>query len=133
VPPQTPTAIVRISSNVPQTVTLLAPLNGACSQSPVITFKWTGATLRPGESFLVAITPSEVNRGKCSSNYTSGIQYSPPLISYEWTTDISAPPQVPMACAGPVEWTVYVRSVTGHVTLAAPIQYFEWNPLRCIR
>lgn len=130
--PQTPTAMVRISSNVPQTVTLLAPLNGACSQSPIITFKWTGATLRPGESFLVAITPSEVNRGKCTSNYTNGVQYSPPLVGYEWTTDISASPNTPTACAGPVEWTVYVRSVTGHVTLAAPIQYFEWNPLRCI-
>jgi len=114
-------------------VTLLAPLSSACTKSPVITFKWAGAVLRPGESFVVAIAPSEVNKGKCSSNYAIGIQYSPPLMGYEWTTDISAPPQAPAACAGPVEWTVYIRSAAGNVTQAAPVQYLEWNPLRCIK
>ena len=133
VPTPTPTLAIVTGSNLPRTVTLLAPLNGACSTSPVVTFKWTGAILRPGESFLVALVPSEVNKGQCSSNYARGIQSSPPLMGYEWTTDISAPPETPAACAGPVEWTVYVKSVTGTVAPAAPAQYFEWNPLKCVK
>jgi len=114
-------------------VTLQAPLNGACTKSPVITFKWTGAALRPGESFLVVITPHEVKTGRCSGNYTRGVQYSPLRRGYEWTTDISAPSHVPAACAGLVEWTVYISGAAGEVTQAAPLQYYEWNPLRCAK
>ena len=132
-PTGTPTPPASARSSVPRVVTLQAPLNGACTRSPVITFKWTGVALRPGESFLVVITPHEVNTGKCSRNYTSGVQYSPLLRGYEWTTDISAPPQVPAACAGLVEWTVYISGAAGKVTQAAPLQTYEWNPLRCAK
>ena len=132
-PTRTPTPPASARSSVPRVVTLQAPLNGACTRSPVITFKWTGVALRPGESFLVVITPHEVNTGKCSRNYTSGVQYSPLLRGYEWTTDISAPPQVPAACAGLVEWTVYISGAAGKVTQAAPLQTYEWNPLRCAK
>jgi len=65
------------------------------------------------------------------SNYTGGVRYSPPLFGYEWTTDLSVPSQALPACAGSVEWTVYVKSATGNVTQVAPVQVFEWNPLRC--
>jgi len=133
VPTGTPTPPASVRSSVPRIVTLQAPLNGACTKSPVITFKWTGVALRPGESFLVVITPHEVNTGKCSRNYTRGIQYSPLLRGYEWTTDISAPPHVPAACAGLVDWTVYISGAAGKVTQAAPLQYYEWNPLRCAK
>jgi hypothetical protein len=132
-PTGTPAPPALAVSNAPRVVTLLAPHTGACSKSPVITFKWTGTALRPGESFLVVIVPSQVKKGKCTTNYATGVQYSPPLKGYEWTTDISAPPQVPAACAGPVEWTVYISSATRNVAQAAPVQYFEWNPLRCIQ
>lgn len=125
----TPLAVARVS--VPRVVSLTAPLNGSCIKFPLITFKWTGAALRPGESFLVAIVPSQVHKGLCSKNNTAGVQYSPSLTAHEWTTDISIPPQVPRACAGMVEWTVYIQSPAGNVAQAAPIQYFEWNPLGC--
>ena len=132
-PTATPTPSVSAWTSAPRIVTLLAPLNGACTKSPIVTFKWTGAVLRPGESFLVVITPHEVNTGKCSSNNTRGIQFSPLLRSYEWTTDISAPSHVPAACAGVVEWTVYISGAGGKVTQAAPLQSYEWNPLRCAK
>ena len=133
VPTGTPTPPASARSSVPRVVTLQAPLNGACTKSPVITFKWTGAALRPGESFLVVITPHEVKTGRCSGNYTRGVQYSPLRRGYEWTTDISAPSHVPAACAGLVEWTVYISGAAGEVTQAAPLQYYEWNPLRCAK
>jgi hypothetical protein len=131
----TPTFVfpVFVRTGTPRAVTPVAPLRGVCVQSPVVTFMWSGVVSRPGESFVVAITPSQVNHGKCSSNYAEGVQYSPPLKSPEWTTDISAPTQVPPACAGLVEWTVYIKSAAGDVTQVAPIQYFEWNPLGCKR
>lgn len=128
---RTPTPRPMAGASVPRVVTPLAPLDNACEKSPVITFKWTGAALRPGESFLVAIEPSEVKRAECSGNYFRGVQYSPPLKGYEWTVDISAPPQVPAACAGPIEWMVYIRSAAGNVTQAGPIQHFLWNPSGC--
>lgn len=112
-------------------MTLLSPLQGVCVKTLAVTFKWTGPVLGPRESFLVAITPAEVFKAHCTSNNTGGVQYSPPLMGYEWTTDLSAPPQVPAACAGSVEWTVYIRGAAGSVGQAAPIQAFEWNPLRC--
>lgn len=130
-PTGTPTPTVWVGSNVPRAVTLLAPINSVCWKSHVVTFKWTGAALRPGESFLVAVTPSQIYKAQCTSNNTGGVQYSPPLLGYEWTTDISAPPQVPAPCAGLVEWTVNIRSAGGNITQAAPAQVFEWNPLRC--
>ena len=129
----TPTPRALAGSRVPRAVTPLAPLDNACLKSSVITFKWTGAALRPGERFLVAIAPTEVNKGKCSGSYARGVQYSPLLKGYEWTTDIGAPPQVPAACGGPIEWTVYVRSAAGNVTQVAPIQHFDWNPTGCIQ
>ncbi len=127
----TPTPTARVGSSTPRAVTLLSPINGICVKSLAVTFKWTSPVLRPGESFLVAVTPSEVNRAQCTSNYASGVQYSPPLMGYDWTTDLSTPSQVPAACAGSVEWTVYIKSATGNVTQVAPVQVFEWNPLRC--
>jgi hypothetical protein len=130
-PTGTPTPTAWVGSSAPRAVTLLSPINGVCVKAPAVTFKWTGVFLRPGESFLVAVTPSEVNKGQCTSNYTGGVQYSPPLLGYEWTTNLSAPSQVPAACAGSVEWTVYVKSAAGNVTQVAPVQTFEWNPLRC--
>jgi hypothetical protein len=133
VPTGTPTPPASARSSVPRVVTLQAPLDGVCTKSPIITFKWTGVALRPGESFLVVITPQEVNTGKCSRNYASGVQYSPLLRSYEWTTDISAPPRVPAACAGIVEWTVYISGAAGKVTQVAPFQSYEWNPLKCAK
>jgi hypothetical protein len=132
-PTGTPTPLAPVRSNVPRVLTLQAPLNGTCTKSPIITFKWTGVALRPGESFLVVITPQEVNTGKCSRNYASGVQYSPLLRSYAWTTDISAPPHVPAACAGLVEWTVYISDAAGKVTQVAPFQSYEWNPLKCAK
>jgi hypothetical protein len=130
-PTGTPTLAAWVGSSVPRTLTLLAPVNGVCVKSLVVTFKWTGAALGPGESFLVVVTPSQIYKAQCTSNNTAGVQYSPPLWGYEWTTNLSAPPQVPAACAGSVEWTVYIRNATGNVARAAPVQVFEWNPLRC--
>lgn len=130
-PTVTSTLPVLVSGNVSRTVTLLAPVNGACVKSLAVTFKWSGAALWPGESFVVAIAPSQVNKARCTSNYTEGVQTSPPLASYEWTTDITAPSKGLAACAGSVEWTVYIRNAAGNVTQAAPAQYFEWNPLSC--
>jgi hypothetical protein len=130
-PTVTPTPTARVGSSAPRAVTLLSPIQGICVKTLAVTFKWTGPVLRPGESFLIAITPSEVFKAHCTSNNTGGVQYSPPLMGYQWTTDLSAPPQVPAACAGSVEWTVYIRNATGNVAQAAPVQVFEWNPLRC--
>jgi len=130
-PTGTPTPTAWVGSSAPRAVTLLSPLKSVCVKPLAVTFKWTGSVLMPGESFLVAITPSEVKRAQCTGDNTGAIQFSPPLFGYEWTTDLSAPPQVPAACAGLVEWTVYIRSATGKVAQAAPVQVFEWNPLRC--
>ena len=130
-PTRTPTPTALAGGSAPRTLTLLAPAKGVCVKSLPITFKWTGAVLRPGESFLVALTPAEVYKAQCTSNNSGAVQYSPPLIGYEWTRDLTAPSQVPAACAGSVEWTVYIRGAAGNVTQAAPVQAFEWNPLRC--
>jgi len=132
-PTGTPTLRAMAGTSVPRVVTPLAPLDNACVKSPVITFEWTGAALRPGETFLVAIVPSEVNKGKCSGNYARGVQYSPLLPERKWTADISAPQQVPAACAGPVEWTVYIKSEAGNVSQVGPVQHFVWNPSGCIK
>ena len=132
-PTGTPTPRALATRSASLVVTPLAPLDGVCEKSPVITFKWTGAALRPLESFLVAITPSEVNKAKCTSDYARGVQYSPLLTGYEWTTDISSPAQVPAACAGPIEWAVYIQSAAGNVTQVAPLEHFEWNPTGCVR
>ena len=132
-PTGTPTLRPLAGTSTPRVVTLLAPLDSTCEKSSVITFKWTGAALRPGESFLVAIMPSEVNKGKCTSNYIRGVQYSPPLKGLEWTADISAPSQIPAACAGQIEWTVYIKSAAGSITQVAPIQHFEWDPSGCFQ
>jgi hypothetical protein len=132
-PTGTPTPYVSATRSMSRVVTPQVPPDGACIRSSVITFKWTGAALRWRESFLVAITPSEVNKGKCTSNYSRGVQYSPPLTGSKWTTDISSPAQVPAACAGPIEWTVYIKSAAGNVTQVAPQWHFEWNPSGCNR
>ncbi len=114
-------------------VLLLAPAIGACQQSPMITFKWTSTALRPGEAFLVLIAPSEVNKNRCTTNYPQeGVQTSPPLTGHEWTVDISHPPSpVLAACAGEIQWTVYIRDAAGNITRAAPTQSFIWNPFAC--
>ena len=130
-PTGTPTPTAWVGSSAPRTLTLLAPVQSVCIKSLSVTFKWTGTLLRPGESFLVALTPAQVYKAQCTSNNSSGVQTSPPLLGYEWTRDLGAPSQVPAACAGLVEWTVYIKSAAGNVTQAAPVQVFEWNPLRC--
>lgn len=130
-PTRTPTPRPLAGASTPQVVTLLAPADSTCVKSSVITFKWTGATLRPDESFQVAIIPVEVVKGGCTSNYVKGVRYSPPLKDLEWTADISAPSQLPVACAGQIEWTVYIRSATGDLIQVAPIQHFEWDPSGC--
>jgi hypothetical protein len=130
-PTRTPTPTASAGGSATRTLTLLAPAKGICIKSLSVTFKWTGAVLRPGESFLVALTPAEVYKAQCTSNNSDAVQYSPPLMGYEWTRDLTAPSLVPAACAGSVEWTVYIKSAAGSVTRAAPVQVFEWNPLRC--
>jgi Effector-associated domain 7 len=130
-PTRTTTPRPLAGTSAPRVVTLLAPADSTCEKSSVITFQWTGATLRPDESFTVAIIPVEVVKGGCTSNYVKGVQYSPPLRDLEWTTDIRAPSRSPVACAGQIEWTVYIRSAAGDLTQVAPIQHFEWDPSGC--
>jgi hypothetical protein len=130
-PTGTMTPALPATGNLPRSVTLLSPVNGVCVKPLTVTFKWTGAYLMPGESFLVAVMPAEVNKAQCTGNTAGGVQYSPPLRGGEWTTDLSAPAQALPACAGPVEWTVYIRNAAGSVVEVAPLQFFEWNPLRC--
>ncbi len=130
-PTRTPTPTASAGGSAPRTLTLLAPAKGVCIKSLSVTFKWTGAVLRPGESFLVVLMPAEVYKAQCTSNNNDAVQTSPPLMGYEWIKDLTAPSQVPAVCAGSVEWTVYIKSAAGNVTQAAPVQAFEWNPLRC--
>jgi hypothetical protein len=130
-PTITPTPFVLAATSTPRSVMLLAPINGACVKSLTVTFKWSGAALWPGESFVVAVAPSQVNKSKCTSNYAEGIQTSPLLTGYEWTTNISAPSNGLAACAGSVEWKIYIRNAAGDAAEAAPAQYFQWNPLGC--
>ncbi len=130
-PTRTLTPTVLAGGSARRTLTLLAPAQGACVKSLSVTFKWTGAVLSPGESFLVALAPGEIHKAQCSSNNGGVVHTSPPLLGYEWTRDLTAPSQVPAACAGLVEWTVYIQSAAGIVTQAAPVQIFEWNPLTC--
>jgi hypothetical protein len=113
-------------ANEPRAVTLYSPVNGTQFKSPVITFKWSGGALQPGETFLVEIIPFQANKGGCIAEYgRAGINTSGPLTDHEWTTDIS---QVPAGkakpCAGRIEWRVHVRDANGNTPVHAARNYF---------
>jgi hypothetical protein len=118
-------------ANEPRAVTLYSPSNGAQFKSSVITFKWSGGALQPGETFIVAIIPMQADKGGCTPDYGSaGLQYSPPLTDHEWTTDITAVPRgKSKPCAGRIEWQVHVRDANGNTIQSTPRAYFDWNPL----
>ncbi len=118
-------------ANEPRAVTLSSPVNGTQFKSPVITFKWSGGALQPGETFLVEIIPYQANKGGCTAEYgRAGINTSGPLTNHEWTTDITqVPPGKAQPCAGRIEWRVHVRDATGNIIQSTPRNYLEWNPL----
>jgi hypothetical protein len=112
-------------------VTLSSPVNGTQFKSPVITFKWSGGALQPGETFLVEIRPFQANKGGCTEEYgRAGINTSGPLTDHEWTTNITqVPPNKAQPCPGRIEWLVYVRDANGNILQSTPLNYLEWNPL----
>jgi serine/threonine-protein kinase len=118
-------------ANEPRTVTLSSPVNGTQFKSPVITFKWSGGALQPGETFLVEIRPVQANKGGCTEEYgRAGINTSGPLTDHEWTTNITqVPPNKAQPCPGRIEWLVYVRDANGNILQSTPLNYLEWNPL----
>jgi hypothetical protein len=121
-------------ANEPRGVILINPLNGAFFKSSVITFKWSGGALEPGETFLVEIIPALAEKkGTCmtESDYgNAGHQFSPPLTDHQWTTDIAAPANnKAKPCAGRIEWRVHVRDANGNIIQSTPRSYFDWNPL----
>jgi hypothetical protein len=118
-------------ANEPRAVTLYSPVNGTLFKSPVITFKWSGGALQPGETFLVEIIPFQADKGGCVADYgRAGINTSGPLTDHEWTTDISqVPPGKAKPCAGRIEWRVHVRDANGNTIQSTPRNYLEWNPL----
>ena len=118
-------------ANEPRAVTLYSPINGTQFKSPVITFKWSGGALQPGETFLVEIIPFQADKGGCTAEYgRAGINTSGPLADHEWTTDITqVPPGKAKPCAGRIEWRVHVRDANGNTIQSTPRNYLEWNPL----
>ena len=120
-------------ANEPRSVTLYSPVNGAKFITSVITFKWSGDALQPGETFMVEIIPALAEKsGTCmsESDYgNAGHVFSPPLTDHQWTTDITAPPQdKSKPCTGRIEWRVHIRDAAGNVIQSTPRSYFEWNP-----
>jgi hypothetical protein len=118
-------------ANEPRAVTLYSPVNGTQFKSPVITFKWSGGALQPGETFLVEIIPYQADKGGCIADYgRAGINTSGPLTDHEWTTDITnVAPGKARPCAGRIEWRVHVRDANGNTVQSTPRNYLEWNPL----
>jgi len=118
-------------ANEPRAVTLYSPINGTQFKATVITFKWSGGALQPGESFVVEIIPAQANKGGCTQDYgRAGINTSGPLTDHEWTADITnVPPGKAKPCAGRIEWRVHVVDASGNAVLSTPRNYFEWNPL----
>jgi predicted Ser/Thr protein kinase len=132
-PLPTPTGAPTVA-NEPRTVTLLSPMSGIRLKSPLITFKWSGGALQPGETFLVEIVPYQAEKkGECvmEADYgRGGRQYSPALTAHEWTIDIAAVPKDKFKpCAGPVEWLVHIKNASGQVIQSTPRSSFVWNPL----
>lgn len=123
-PAPTATAVSTVA-NEPRAVTLLSPMPGTRFKSSLITFKWTGGALRPGEAFLVEIIPYQAekkNTCMMESDYgRGGHQYSSPLTAHEWTRDIAAVPVGTFKpCAGPIDWVVHIRDASGAIVLSTP-------------
>jgi len=132
-PLPTPTSTPAVT-NEPRAVTLLSPISGTRFRSPLITFKWSGGALQPGETFQVEIVPHQAEKkGECvlEEDYgRGGRQYSPALTAHQWTIDIAAVPKDKFKpCAGPVEWLVHIKSASGQVIQSTSRSSFVWDPL----
>ena len=116
-----------------RTVTLVYPANDAVFKSSVITFKWSGGALQPGEAFIVEVIPNMVDKGEgcILDEDDAGVRWSPPLTEHEWTTDFNAkqPGNKWMPCAGQIDWRIHLRDASGVVVQRTPQSWFFWEPL----